>query len=109
MSLKGNKGGFYLRYIDTGTVLMAIITDKEVLGKKAEDYQKKLRIIVSEDFYKGDLVDENKIIRAMEKADMIVLTGDRSIKLAIKLGYVNPGSVLRIGNLSQAQVMKISY
>ena len=103
------KGKFYLRYIDAGGVLMAVITDEEVLGMKAEDPQSGIRIIVSESFYKGELVDLDKIIEAMEKADMIILTGNRCIETAIKLGFVNPDSVLKVDNLSQAQVMKFGY
>ena len=111
MNNKNNetRGKFYLRYIDVRGILMAVITDEEVLRMKAEDPQRGIRIIVSENFYKGELVDLDKIIKAMEKADMIILTGKRCIETAIKLGYVNPNSVLKIGNLSQAQVMKFGY
>ncbi len=100
---------FYLRYINTGDMLMAAITDEELLGKTVEDKNSGIRIDVRESFYKGELADEEDVIEAMNKADVLILTGDRCIKLAINLGLVNPEAVMRIGEISHVQVMKFSY
>lgn len=102
-------GRFYLREILAQGWLMIALTDEEVLGMEERDDEKGVRIIVSKDFYGGELVDEARALEAMRRADVLILTGDRIIELAIRHGYVNPESVLRVGRLSHTQVFKFSY
>lgn len=88
--------------------VMAAVADEEVLGKTAYDGESGLSLIVSEEFYKGELVDEEKVERILAGADVLVLAGDRVIGKAVSMGLLEPSSVLRIGGLSHAQVFKFS-
>lgn len=102
-------GMYYVKFyqLPYGGV-MAAIADEEVLGKAAYDEESRVSIIVSEDFYKGDLVDDDNVERVLADADVLVLAGDRIISKAVKMGLVDPESVLRVGGLSHVQVFKFS-
>jgi len=100
---------YYIRRINAQGWVMVAITDEEILGRSEISEDNGLRIIVSKEFYGGELVDEAAAVKAMESADVLILTGDRVIELAIQLGYVNPDAVLRVGGLSHTQVFKFSY
>lgn len=104
-----SEGRFYLKFIEAGGLLMAAIADEEVLGREAYDPRNGVRIRVSREFYGGRLVGVDEVVEALDKADVLILAGDRCINLAVRLGYVNPQSILRIGDLSHAQVMKFGY
>ncbi|GAB6147624.1 DUF424 domain-containing protein [Stetteria hydrogenophila] len=102
-------GLYYVKYYRIPGGLMAAIADEEVLGRLVYDRETGLSIIVSEEFYKGDLVGEEAAERALLEADVLVLAGDRIIEKAIKLGLVDPESVLRKGGLSHVQVFKFGF
>ncbi len=103
-------GMYYVKFyqLPYGGV-MAAVADEEVLGKAAYDDDARVCIIVSEEFYKGDLVGEEKVEKVLVEADVLVLAGDRVIEKAVKLGLVDPESVLRIGDLSHVQVFKFGF
>lgn len=103
-------GMYYVKFyqLPYGGV-MAAVADEEVLGKAAYDDDAGVNIIVSEEFYKGDLVNDEKVEKVLIEADVLVLAGDRVIEKAVKLGLVDPESVLRIGGLSHVQVFKFGF
>ncbi len=86
--------------------IMAAIADEEVMGKAAYDDETGASIIVSEDFYGGELVDEWEAESILREAEVLVLAGDRIIERAVRLGLVHPDSILKIGGLSHVQVFK---
>ncbi|MCE4613505.1 MAG: DUF424 family protein [Desulfurococcales archaeon] len=102
-------GMYYVRVIRIEGGLMVSIADEEVMGKAAVDEESGVRIIVSREFYGGDLVDDDRVEELMREASVLVLAGRRVIKKAIDMGLVNPDSVLEIKGLQHVQVFKFSY
>ncbi|WP_297073374.1 DUF424 domain-containing protein [Thermococcus sp.] len=89
-----------------GEVLLAAC-DEELLGKTFREGELKLE--VKERFYKGELVEEEKLEELLEEATIANLTGERCVSKAIELGYVNPERVLRIEGVPHAQMAKMFF
>ncbi|WP_297062825.1 DUF424 domain-containing protein [Thermococcus sp.] len=89
-----------------GEVLLAAC-DEELLGKIFREGELKLE--VKERFYKGELVEEEKLEELLEEATIANLTGERCVSKAIELGYVNPERVLRIEGVPHAQMAKMFF
>ncbi|MCE4603395.1 MAG: DUF424 family protein [Aeropyrum sp.] len=101
---------YYVRKIKTPEgFIMVTVTDEEVLDRAAYDEERGIRLVVSRSFYKGDLLREAQVLEAIQEADIIVLTGERSVQLGISLGLVHPDSVLEVKGLKQVQVFKFLY
>jgi hypothetical protein len=89
-----------------GEVLLAAC-DEELMGKTFREGELKLE--VKERFYKGELVEEDRLESLLEEATIANLTGERCVSKAIELGYVNPERVLRIDGVPHAQVAKLLW
>jgi len=87
-----------------GEVLLAAC-DEELLGKAFREGELKLE--VKERFYKGELVEEDRLKELLGEATIANLTGERCVSKAIELGYVNPDRVLRIQGVPHAQMAKL--
>ena len=81
--------------------------DAELLGKTFREGELKLE--VKERFYKGELVEEEKLGELLEEATIANLTGERCVSKAIELGYINPERVLRIQGVPHAQMAKMFF
>ncbi|WP_062662062.1 DUF424 domain-containing protein [Aeropyrum camini] len=101
---------FYLRRIETPEgLVMALVTDEDVMDRAVYDEERGVRIIVSRGFYGGGLATEADAIKAIKEADIVVLTGERSVSIGVRMGLVNPDSVLEVKGIKQVQVFKFSY
>jgi hypothetical protein len=89
-----------------GEILLAAC-DEELLGKTFREGELKLE--VKERFYRGELVEEEKLEELLEEATIANLTGERCVEKAIELGYVNPERVLRIEGVPHAQMAKLFF
>jgi hypothetical protein len=87
-----------------GEVLLAAC-DEELIGKTFREGELKLE--VKERFYKGELVEEEKLKELLDEATIANLTGERCVSKAIELGYVDPERVLRIQGVPHAQMAKL--
>jgi hypothetical protein len=89
---------------------MALITDEELVGRSRFDQESGMILMVPEHLYsKGRLVSENEAEQIMKAASILVLTGERSVSLAVKLGLAHPDSVVKIKGIPHVYVYKISY
>ncbi len=66
-----------------GEVLLAAC-DEELLGKTFREGELKLE--VKERFYKGELVEEDRLKELLDEATIANLTGERCVSKAIELG-----------------------
>ncbi|WP_297512132.1 DUF424 domain-containing protein [Thermococcus sp.] len=89
-----------------GEVLLAAC-DEELIGKTFREGELKLE--VKERFYKGELVEEERLGELLEEATIANLTGERCVAKAIELGYVDPERVLRIEGVPHAQMAKLLF
>lgn len=74
------------------------ICDTEIIGKKFEEGKKQLD--VRENFYKGQEVNEEELIRLMQfhaREDATFnIVGQKSIDIGIKAGIINEKSIGRV-------------
>jgi len=79
--------------------------DVEIIGKTFRS--KGLKITVSEGFYKGDSGSEEMLVNRLEMATVANLVGKKTVDAAIRHGFVDPASVLIIGEVPHAQMTRM--
>jgi len=79
------------------------LCDEDLIGKKFEE--KDLQLEVSESFYKGEILPEDKIIELLKNFNNINIVGKKSINLAIKNKIIEKGHIIKIKNIPHAQVI----
>ncbi len=75
--------------------------DTDLLGRKLSEG--KLRLEVSKDFYDGFEATEAELEVHLRTCTIANLVGERTVSLAIKLGYVAKENVIRIEGVPHAQ------
>ncbi len=87
-----------------GEVLLAAC-DREILGKKFMDG--KLQIEIKKDFYFGSFVTEQTFLNSMKIATIANLSGKKVVEIAIREGYIDKDSVIKIKDIPHAQMVLI--
>ena len=100
---------YYARVMNANGLMMAAIADEEVYGKAVIDDDTGVAVIVSEEFYGGNVIEEDEAARLLEAADILVLAGRRIISKAVKMGLVNPDSIMEVKGIQHVQVYKFRY
>ncbi len=80
------------------------VCDEDCIGKTFE--QDELCVTVSEKFFRGEKVDEKKLIELMQEADSMNLFGKKCIGIAEKEGLLNRKQVIIIGQVEHAQIYR---
>lgn len=93
----GIEKSYWIR--DHGLVLA--VCDKELLGKTIEG------VTISEKFYKGELVGEEKLKEKLKNAKNINLFGKNCIDVAIELKMAQKDSCLIIGEVPHLNLVCI--
>ncbi|HJH29046.1 MAG TPA: DUF424 family protein [Methanosarcinaceae archaeon] len=95
----------YLKIHKSGSGIMVAVCDKDVLGKKLKHGN--VNVMISEGFYKGDIVSEEQVIEALANAKTANLFGERTVACAIKCGAVDPEYAMIIDGVPHAQIFHI--
>jgi hypothetical protein len=95
----------YLKIYKNGGNVLVAACDKEVLGKTLK--QGKTVVEISRVFYEGECVSEEKLQEALQGATTANLFGEKTIKCAIKCGFIDPDSVIIIECVPHAQIFRI--
>jgi len=88
------KQRFYLRARQTEKEYLVAICDAELLGKTLTDGE--LELYISERFFGGELVHQEKCLEEMWKATSLNIIGTAIVELAIEHRLINEQSVLWI-------------
>ena len=83
-----------------GTFITAVC-DSDLIGKKFK--KGKLVLNVSERFYKGKLVKEDKVKEYLESAVSLNIVGKKSIEITLSLGLISKENILIIRGVPHAQ------
>ena len=94
----------FLRVIRTQGEVLVVVCDPELLGKKFK--QGELRLEVKESFYRGAEASVEECIAALREATIANLVGS-IVGHAIKAGIIERANVLRIQNVSHAQLVRL--
>ena len=81
--------------------LLLAVCDSELIGKKFED--DKIQLDLSSDFYKGEEMDEEKVLKLMKCASMVNLVGKKSVSFGIKAGIVEKEQVIEVEGIPHTQ------
>jgi hypothetical protein len=79
--------------------------DLDIIGRTF--MSKGLKIEVSEGFYKGESADEDLLVNRLEMATIANLVGKRTVEIAVRRGFVDPGCVIDIGGVPHAQMARM--
>lgn len=77
------------------------VCDSELVGKKFKEG--KLVLDVSERFYKGELINEDKVKDYLKNSTNVNIVGERSVDIALKLGLISKEHILTIEGVPHAQ------
>jgi len=91
-------------HIDQGHRLLAAC-DKELLGNVYKEGE--LRLKVSKGFYYDEEVDEESLVRFLKTVTTANLVGERVVNAAVKAGFIDEGSVLKIDGVPHAQMFTV--
>lgn len=95
----------YIKIYESELSVLLAVCDRELIGKTVQGCGIKLEI--SEDFYKGELVDIPQVQAALMEATTANITGERSIEAAISCGAIDTDSVMDIGGVPHAQMFSV--
>ncbi len=87
-----------------GSILLVTICDENLLGKKF--VEGKLVLNVKEEFYRGELVDVEDALDALEGCHSAILIGENTIQAAIKRGIVHPDGVHKVQNVPFTHIFR---
>jgi hypothetical protein len=99
------KKEMYLKTYKQGGETLVAVCDCDVLGRRFEQGQ--LHLDVSADFFGCDAASCEEVEKALVMATMANFVGCKTVEHAISLGYVDKDSVLSIGGVLYAQMVKM--
>ena len=85
--------------------LLVTACDPDVLGETFEEGE--VSITVTEDFYGGESVDEERVVESLARATVANLVGRDVVELAIDAGYVDEANVLEVDTTLHAQFLRL--
>ncbi len=94
---------FWCKTFETKGQLVVAICDENLLGKKIGNG---LKITVEENFYHGELIDENKALEFMKKSDICNILGKKIVELALKNKFIMKENIIFIGDIPHAQFIQ---
>lgn len=80
------------------------ICDEELLDKKLNFDG--IKVHVSKRFYGGEVVNEEKVLKLLEKSTIGNIIGEKIVDLAIKKNYIGKKNVILIGGIPHAQFVQ---
>jgi hypothetical protein len=95
----------YLKIYKNGGHVLVAACDKEVLGKTLKHGNSVVEI--NRAFYGEEPASEDELQKALEEATTANLFGEKTIKCAIKCGFIDPDSVIMIDCVPHAQVFRV--
>ena len=89
---------FHFRSIKNHEVNIVNICDTEIIGKTLSEGE--FEIEISEDYFGGIQIDENKAIELLKTSNTLNLVGNNIVDLAIELDLASSDSIKFIENIS---------
>jgi len=96
---------FWINAFQTKFNTVVAICDEEVLGKTLRF--KNFKVQISKKFYCGKLADENIAVKALGKATIGNLFGNKIIDIAEKNGFITKENIIFIDEIPHAQFVKL--
>jgi uncharacterized protein len=84
-----------------GKEVLFAACDEECLGETYEEG--KLKLQVDPGFYDGDRIERATFIAMLQRATVANFVGERAVALAVEMGFIEQGNVIRIDGVPHAQ------
>jgi len=98
--------GFVVRVIESKDYDILNVCDEEFLGAKLEE--KGLQIDISREFFEGEKVNDRRLLELLRSSQIINLTGNRCVSLAVDKGFAHKDAVKKIESVSFLMIFKFS-
>ena len=85
-----------------GKVILAVC-DSSLKGKCFEENG--LQLDLKSNFYKGEEMDEKRLLEYFKVANIINLVGEKSVEVGIKAGVVDKKKIIKIKGIPHAQAV----
>lgn len=95
----------YLKIHKQGNQIVLAACDCEIIGSKLK--KGKLTVEITENFYKGEKVSEDRMVESLRNITSANLFGEKVIDCAIKCGMVDPDTVIIIDGVPHAQIYRV--
>jgi hypothetical protein len=95
----------YLNIITSKKQKVIAICDEDILGKTYREG--KLKLEISEEFYKGFRVSLNEAINYVSDADIANLSGKIIVNSVVKKGLANPNAIIAVSGVPHLQILKL--
>lgn len=92
----------YLKVHTSGGRSVVALCDEDLIGKTLE--QGKLRLEISERFYKGDKLSEKEILPIIKNSENLNIVGEKSINFALKHKIITQEHIIKIKGVPHAQI-----
>ncbi|MBD3354601.1 DUF424 family protein [Candidatus Woesearchaeota archaeon] len=83
-----------------GRVILAVC-DSELIGKRFTEGEKQLDM--SSDFYKGEEMEEKRILNLLKSVHIVNLCGKESVALGVKAGVVDEENIIKVDGIPHAE------
>ncbi|MDE1824025.1 MAG: DUF424 family protein [Candidatus Micrarchaeota archaeon] len=97
-----------MKRYDTEKGMMIAMCDEELIGREFSEGRAKLDLNKYASFYKGELLDQEKIKIDIENIYSANVVGERSVAIILKSGMANPEDIKRIKGVEFLQVYKLN-
>lgn len=104
-SMKKGSGSFRVKVYRKKKEMLVAACDSEILGKVFREGE--LRFEVSSEFYDGEEVAEDVLSARLKVATIGNIVGERAVKVAIDMGFVDRYCVLTIEGVPHAQFVRM--
>ena len=96
----------YLNVISCKNQTIVAVCDEEILGKTFKEG--KLKLEISNKFYKGSRVKLHEAIEFITNADIANLSGKSIVNSAIKNGLADRHAIIAVSGIPHLQILKLS-
>ena len=95
----------YIKIHKYGNSTIVALCDRELIGKTLKEGN--ISVIITEEFYKGEIISEEDAISIISKASNVNIFGERAVSCAVRCGVVDEMNIKVIDDVAHAQVFRI--
>lgn len=98
---------YWTKVFSTKTEIVVALCDEDILDKVMEFKKTGARIKISKYFYGDHLIDENIVLKLINRATIANLFGKNIVSFAEKHGFISKENIINIDGIPHAQFVKL--
>ncbi len=100
-NIESSESEYWVKLHPAGRDIVLAVCDAELIDETFTEGELSLKVY--RDFYGGVLVKEEGLKIHLQRATILNLVGERSVSIAMEMGWVDKENVLKIGGVMHAQ------